>query len=158
SALKYEILREGVRYLVIYLSPQAQFTAQKLHDIQHFNTHQIAQTVLALRIKLLLLEDVAQYSELGAVDYNSELYFGAAVQPGGPNKKGEFYIDGLQYELFYSPDFQDLTFKLFLSCFRAKNAGLGLVGDADRVLIANQTTLRSEEHTSNYSHVSISYA
>lgn len=142
SALKYEVLREGVRYLVIYLSPQAQFTAQKLHDIQHFNTHQIAQTVLALRIKLLLLEDVAQYSELGAVDYNSDLYFGAAVQPGGPNKKGEFYIDALKYELFYSPDFQDLTFELFLSCFRAKNAGLGLVGDEDRVLIANQTTLQ----------------
>lgn len=141
-ALKYEVLHAGVRYLVIYLSSQAQFTAQKLHDIQHFNTHQIAQTVLALRIKLLLLEDVAQYSELGAVDYNSELYFGAAVQPGGPNKKGEFYIDALKYELFYSPDFQDLTFELFLSCFRAKNAGLGLVGDEDRVLIANQTTFQ----------------
>ncbi|HAS63707.1 MAG TPA: hypothetical protein DCS35_14775, partial [Vibrio sp.] len=139
-ALKYEVLHAGVRYLVIYLSPQAQFTMQKLHDIQHFNTHQIAQTVLALRIKLLLLADVAQYSELGTVDYNSELYFGAAVQPGGPNKKGEFYIDALKYELFYSPDFQDLTFELFLSCFRAKNAGLGLVGDEDRVLIANQAT------------------
>lgn len=142
SSLKYEVLRKGMQYLVIYLSPQAQSMTQKLHDIQHFNIHQIAQTVLALRVKLLLLADVAQYSELGAVDYNSELYFGAVVQPGGPNKKGEFYIDALKYKLFYSPDFQDLTFELSLSSFRAKNAGLGLVGDEDRVLIANQTTLQ----------------
>lgn len=146
SALSYDVLPHYGSYLVIYLTSNPDFESikYKLHAIKRFHHHQIAQTVLSLRIKLLLLADVAQYAELGHVDYNSELYFGAVVQPvrASSKNKDEYYIDALQYELYYSPDFQDLTFQLRGHCFRAKNAGLGVVGDEGRLLIANQATAR----------------
>ena len=139
---QYHTLRIRENFLVVYLSPKPDVTPSKLQEFKAkgFDLYRLVQAVLELHLKRRLIKEAADNFELGIVDYNSELFFAAEVQSDKANKRGHFYIDALIFELYFSPDFNDLTFELHGKCFQSKTPGVGLVSGEDRLLLANKET------------------
>ncbi|HBC5305121.1 TPA: hypothetical protein KE776_004470 [Escherichia coli] len=141
---QYQTLRKGNSYLVMFLSPDARPYHQWVNElkIKGFDQYKIAQTVLGLRLKLHFLDNAGKYFEVSHGAYNSEIFLGAVVQKEEPDKRGNYYVDALQSDLFYSPDYGDLTFTLKGICFRAKAEELGVLSDYGRILIKGKKSLQ----------------
>ena len=140
----YQTLKKANSYLVMFLSPDARPCNQWVNElkVKGFDQYKIAQTVLGLRLKLHFLDNAGKYFEVSHGAYNSEIFLGAVVQKEEPDKRGNYYVDALQSELFYSPDYGDLTFTLKGVCFRAKAEELGVLSDYGRILIKGKKPLQ----------------
>ncbi|MDU1754636.1 MAG: hypothetical protein E6816_08370 [Citrobacter sp.] len=134
--LRYHSFSLKDYHLALFLTPNPRPYSQWATEIIKlgFDHYRIAQEVIALRLKLILLKNAAQYFTLSPISYNSDLYFSASLQNDKPNKNNEYYIDALKFSIFYSK-YNDLTFELKAVCFRAQPEASGINTELGRLLI-----------------------
>jgi hypothetical protein len=102
TTIRYEFLRVNSMCYFFFLSDKAAAESNLYRSLVETGvpSNRLAQALIGLRIKISLLEKVAQEYEIDNVYYNSALYVGTDVYPR--KKDGRVLVDTFEARFYYS--------------------------------------------------------